>query len=117
MFGGGALVEIHTDYLQRTYRRSMELIGEEGLIVWDYINRRVELYGHQVNQWQVFQEDINTDLNQMYVDQNAHFIRCIEEGTTPVGALESARRDLEVALAAKRSSTERAVVRLQAERP
>ena len=108
----GALVQVHFDYLQKTYRRSLELIGEEGNLVWDFGARTVELYTGSADQWQVFRESISMDPNQMFVDEVAHFVKCLEGGEEPRKSLSSARRDLEVILAAKRSVHERGVVRL-----
>lgn len=108
----GSLVHFHFDYLQRSYRRSLELVGEEGVIVWDYITRTVEVYDKVSNYWHTYRENINTDLNQMYLDQMAHFLRCLERVEKPRSDLSSARRDIEVALAAKRSAAERTIIPL-----
>ncbi|TRZ99024.1 MAG: gfo/Idh/MocA family oxidoreductase [Nitrospiraceae bacterium] len=108
----GALVQIHFDYLQKTYRRSFELIGEEGNLVWDFGTRTVELYSREADRWQVFRENINMDLNQMFVNEVEHFLKCLDGREAPRSSLASARRDLDVILAAKRSAQEGSVVRL-----
>jgi predicted dehydrogenase len=108
----GALVQIHFDYLQKTYRRSLELIGEEGNLVWDFGTRTVELYSREADRWQVFRENINMDLNQMFVNEVEHFLKCLDGREEPRSSLASARRDLDVILAAKRSAQEGSVVRL-----
>lgn len=108
----GALVHFHFDYLQRSYRRSLELVGEDGVIVWDYIARTVEVYDKEDYHRHMYRENINTDLNQMYLDQMAHFLRCLARTEKPRSDLASARRDLEIVLAAKRSASERTIVTL-----
>jgi len=108
----GALAHFHFDYLQRSYRRSLELVGEEGVIVWDYIARTVEVYDKEDYHWHTYRENINTDLNQMYLDQMAHFLRCLEGKETPRSDLASAKIDLAIALAAKRSAAERTIISL-----
>lgn len=111
-FKGGTLASIHLDYLQRTYRRSCELIGEEGVLVWDYISAEIRLYGKEDRHCQVFQRNINYDLNEMFVDEMKHFSACIEGRESPALDAAGGREVLEIALAAKLSAAEGRVVRL-----
>src|SRR5204862_183593 len=83
-FDYGAVANVHLDYLQRTYRRACDFIGEEGVIAWDYIAQSVTVYGKEDRRVEVFQESINTERNQMFVDEMRHFVRCIETGEPPV---------------------------------
>ena len=112
-FDYGAVASIHLDYLQRTYRRSCELIGEDGLIAWDYIAQTVRVYGKEDRRHEVFEESINTDRNQMFVEELRHFVACVERGTPPMLDVAGGRRVLEIALAAKASAAEGRPVRLE----
>jgi predicted dehydrogenase len=103
-FAYGTVANIHLDYLQRTYRRSCDLIGEDGVISWDYIAQSVSLYGKDDRRLEVFQESINTERNQMFVDELRHFVRSIEGAETPALDAEGGRAVLAVALAAKASA-------------
>jgi len=105
-FDYGAVANIHLDYLQRTYRRACDFIGEDGVIAWDYITQSVAVYGKEDRRVEVFQESINTERNQMFVDEMRHFVRCIQAGEPPVLDAAGGRAILEVALAAKASATE-----------
>ncbi len=105
-FDFGAVANVHLDYLQRTYRRSCELIGEDGVIAWDYISQSVTVYGKDDRRMEVFQESINAERNQMFVDELRHFARCVEAGEPPVLDAAGARAVLGVALAAKASAAE-----------
>lgn len=109
-FESGAIAEIHLDYLQRSYRRSCEIIGEDGVIVWDYIHQTVQLYGKENNQYRVFLENINTDRNEMYIQEMEHFVRCIQGEDTPVADAAAGRRILEIALAAQQSAREGRII-------
>ena len=111
-FDYGAVANIHLDYLQRTYRRACDFIGEDGVIAWDYITQSVAVYGKEDRRVEVFQESINTERNQMFVDEMRHFVRCIEAGEPPVLDAAGGRAILEVALAAKASATEGRPVKL-----
>src|SRR5262245_41033713 len=35
-FASGPLAQVHLDYVRRAYHRNLEVIGEDGVIVWDY---------------------------------------------------------------------------------
>jgi len=109
-FESRALASIHFDCLQPTYRRSCEFIGEEGIIVADIIEQRVELLTREQNQWQVFSENIKTDVNQMYIEEMKHFIDCIEGRDTPMLDIAGAKRVLQIVLAAKESAETKTAV-------
>ncbi len=105
-FDYGAVANVHLDYLQRTYRRACDFIGEDGVIAWDYIAQSVTVYGKEDRRIEVFQESINTERNQMFVDEMRHFVRCIEAGEPPLLDAAGGRAILEVALAAKASAAQ-----------
>jgi predicted dehydrogenase len=105
-FDYGTVANVHLDYLQRTYRRSCDLIGEDGVIAWDYISQSVTVYGKDDRRIEVFQESINTERNQMFVDELRHFVRCIEGGEPPALDAAGGRAVLEVALGAKASAAQ-----------
>ena len=111
-FDYGAVANVHLDYLQRTYRRSCEVIGEDGVIVWDYIAQTVRVYGKEERRLEVFEESINTDRNAMFVEELRHFVACTETGAPPTLDAAGGRRVLEIALAAKASAAEGRAVRL-----
>ena len=109
-FASGTVANLHLDYIQRTYRRSCELIGEEGVLVWDYIAQTIHLYGKEDRHLQVFPRNINSDLNQMFVDEMRHFVNCVEGREQPALDIAGARIVLDVALAAKLSSEQKKVI-------
>jgi predicted dehydrogenase len=103
-FEGGTIAEVHLDCLQHTYRRSCELIGEKGIIIWDYINESVRLFTENEKKWQIFSKDLKTGKNAMFIAEMKHFIDCIEGKDTSISDLLQAKRVLEIALAAKKSA-------------
>jgi len=105
-FDYGAVANVHLDYLQRTYRRACDIIGEDGMIAWDYISQSVTVYGKDDRRMEVFQESINTERNQMFVDEMRHFVRCVETGDAPMLDAAGGRAILEVALAAKAAAAQ-----------
>ena len=111
-FRPGVIANVHLDYLQRTYRRSCELIGEEGVIVWDYISQVVSLYGKVDRNVEVYLENINVERNHMFMEEMKHFVACIQGEEKPALDAEGGRAVLQIALAAKTSAVERRIINL-----
>lgn len=103
LFGKRAIAEVLTDYVQRTYSRSCQLIGEDGTILWNFRDNRVKLFTAKEKQWQIFQES-DFDFNETYVQEIKHFVDCIEKSNQPIADVESAKTVMKIILAAKRSS-------------
>jgi predicted dehydrogenase len=109
-FDNGAMAGVHLDFVQRAYSRSCKLIGEEGTIVWDYPGKKVSIFYATTGHW----EEIKTeaDPNDMYIGEMKHFVDCIKGEETPVVNGAGAKRVLQIALAAKKSSQSRKIVLL-----
>lgn len=105
-FDSGAVAQLHLDYLQRSYRRNCEVIGERGVIVWDYIDRRVTLFTEAPDRWEGFGEPIDADHNEMFVEEMRHFVRCLEGREAPAVGGAEALATLRVVEAAKASAAE-----------
>jgi len=106
-FQNGAIGEVHLDYVQRAYSRSCRIIGEEGTIEWDYTAGAVRHYSAHRKRWDVFTNPEGWEANQMYVDEMAHFLRCLDGAETPEASVFDAAKVLEIALAAKASAAGR----------
>ena len=93
---GGALVEVHVDYLQRHGQSRMEAIGSEGTLCWDRTGVRWRRAGDET--WH--EEAIACDPNQIYVDELREFVDCVTSGRRPAldGAVGRATLALAVAL-------------------
>lgn len=111
-FEGGTMAEVHLDCLQHTYRRSCDLIGEKGIIIWDYIKESVRLFTEKEKKWQVFSKDLRTGKNAMFIAEMKHFIDCIEGKDTPISDLMQAKCVLEIALAAKKSAQTGKIIKI-----
>jgi len=99
----GVIANVHMDYVQRVYNRSCELIGEEGTITWSFQDNQVRLYSVKDKEWQLYARDVQYEVNEMYVAEMEHFLRCIKREEQPVLDANGAKADLEIVLAAKRS--------------
>lgn len=106
-FKNGAFGEVHLDYIQRAYSRSCRIIGDEGTIEWDYTAGAVRHYSAHTKRWAVFADPDGWEANQMYMDEMAHFLRCLEGAEAPESSVFEAAEVLKIALAAKSSAAER----------
>jgi predicted dehydrogenase len=103
-FSSGAIGEIHMDYVQRTYSRTCQIIGDEGTIRWDYTSDEVQWYSAATREWQVLRNSSGWNPNQMYLDEMQHFLRCLVGEEKPTLDVFEGVRVLEVTLAAKASA-------------
>jgi predicted dehydrogenase len=109
-FDSGVLAQVHLDYLQRVYRRNLQIIGDAGVITWDYPTHAVTVLASDA-QPEVMSLDDGA-ANQMYLDELRHFIRCLEGRESPLVDGREALRSLGLAEAAKTSAREGRRVRL-----
>ncbi len=112
-FAAGAVGEVHLDYVQRAYSRTCHVIGDEGTIRWDYTAGEARLYRADTKTWTVRANPEGWQANQMYVDELAHFLRCLKGQERPALDVEAAAGVLDVALAARQAAAERRVVELR----
>ncbi len=112
-FENGALGEIHLDYVQRVYRRTCQIIGEQGTIHWDYAAGQVRWYSARSGAWRIFANPDGWQANQMYLEEMAHYLRCLDGVERPAADVAQAARVLQLALAAKESAREQRWINLR----
>ena len=101
-FESGALGQVHLDYLQRAYRRNLQVIGDTGVITWDYPTHTVTVLAPDARPEAMSAAD--GDANDMYVEELRQFIRCIEARESPLVDGREALRSLRLVEAAKTSA-------------
>jgi len=111
-FKSGQIAQIHLDYLQPSYRRYYEFIGEKGVIAWDFIREKIELYTKEPNRYEVFEKSINASHNQMFIDEAKHFVNCIKKREKSLNDLSFAKKVLELSLACHASAQKGRIVRI-----
>jgi predicted dehydrogenase len=103
-FENGTVGEVHLDYIQRAYRRTCQIIGEDGTLHWDYTAGEVRWFSAQTKQWKVYANPDGWEANHMYLDEMKHFLRCVAGEEKPALDVFDAARVLQIALAAKESA-------------
>ncbi|MBV9322224.1 MAG: Gfo/Idh/MocA family oxidoreductase [Chloroflexi bacterium] len=115
-FESGVLGSLHADYLRRPPRRILELVGENGVLRWDYHQHRLEHYTADTGQWRIEQGDPTWTRNQMYVDELRAFVDGVR--AHPPQSDQDGRQGaavLAIALAALRAAAQRRTIDLHAE--
>ena len=108
-FASGAVGEARLDYLRYEKLREVEIIGSDGMVVWEsrgkapehVLVQRLES-GSQT--YSTVYEDTEYDINESYVAEMSHFLKCIQGEEPPVVTLEEAAKSLAIVLDAKESS-------------
>ncbi len=106
----GAISEIHLDYVQQTYERGCQIVGELGSIFWDFAEQRVRWFDARTAHWTTFSQPDGWEVNQMYVDEMKHFIECVGSRGPTVLPIPEAVAVMQIAFAAKTSAREGKVV-------
>lgn len=108
-FESGAFGSVHMDYVRRNYDCRLEIIGQEGTLQWSYENHAISWFTARDRSWHR-REWPDYDPNDMYLEQMRHFLAVLDGREQSVHDVCEARRVLEIALAAKRSSSTRTFV-------
>jgi predicted dehydrogenase len=104
-FASGALGSVHVDYIRRPPQRTLELVGEQGVLRLDLIRNRLEHYAAANRQWRVEEGDPRFQRNHMYVAELCHLVACARgEVPKPLVDGEQGAAILSIALAALRSA-------------
>lgn len=108
-FTNGAFGSIHLDYIRRVYDCSMEIVGEEGFVQWNYQDHSIKWYlANNDNlcrrQWPYY------DGNNMYLEEMRYFLDALAGRHVINHDIAQGIKDLEVVLAAKQASIEKKVV-------
>ena len=100
----GAISEVHLDYVQRTYQRGCQMVGELGSIFWDYKSAEVRLFDGTTERWEEYAQPMEWSTNQMYLDEMQHFIDCVRKRESSVLPIGDAAELMQIVFAAKRSA-------------
>jgi len=114
-FASNMVGEVHLDYLQRCKRRSCQVIGSKGTVIWVSTGKKPEEsefkhYDSSKDTWNISKEIV--DIDKPYIDQTKHFLACLRGEEKPVSTFGSGVEALELVLAAKESSLKKKSIEL-----
>ena len=100
----GALATVHVDYVRRAPRRALELVGEDGVLRWEYDANQLLQFEPATRQWRVESGDPRFDRNAMFVEELGAFAQATQGRATPLATGEQGAAILAIALAALQSA-------------
>jgi len=106
----GAICSIHMDFVRPEYSRYCEIIGEKGIIYWDYEEKIIKIYYPETKNWDIIETSDETD--DMYINEIKHLIKCIKNKEKPLTDGIEGKKTLELALAALKSAESQKLVKL-----
>jgi predicted dehydrogenase len=106
-------IQIHLDYLQKFKRRSCQVIGSNGTIIWTSEGKNpekaeIKYYDDSEKEWGNYKIDVDT--NKSYIDQTLHFLNCLKGLEEPISNIEFGITALKIALLAKESVEKRKTI-------
>jgi predicted dehydrogenase len=108
----GVITQLQLDFLQRVYRRSVEITGSQATVTLDHNTGEIRLYGPAPNQYTTYPQAMRVSVNDMYLDEMAHFIACLADQASPIADLNAGYASLRVAMAAFESAHKNEVIHL-----
>jgi predicted dehydrogenase len=103
-FRNNVIAEIHLDYFQKPATRSCKIVGTHGTVYWNSNKNNIVLYDVNKKRWVEKMKLKNYDINDMYLDEIKHFIKCVNKGEKSINPIEEGAKILNVAIGIKKSS-------------
>jgi len=110
-FANGAVGSIHMDMLGRDHRKSLEIIGSEGTIVWTRPPDEVKVFRAKDKAWETFNYD-KEDFAECYIREMQNFIGAIEGKEKLVIDILDGVQTMKVIMAAFQSSDKKTWVNI-----
>jgi len=103
-FSNDVIGEIHLDYFQKPPARSCKVVGTHGTVYWDSHKNNILLYDVNNKKWVEKMKLKNYDMNDMYLDEIEHFIKCVKKSEKSINPIDEGAKILNVAIGIKKSS-------------
>jgi predicted dehydrogenase len=91
-------VRLHQDFVQQPGERRLVLVGEHGKLEWSLSGRSLRRFS-AAGALCESHDYAEVPRNQLFLDELAHFLECVEQGTKPSASLRCGAESLAVALA------------------
>ena len=109
----GTLSEIQVDYVQQTYERNCQIVGERGSLYWDQDEERVRWFDGGRDLWEEFPQSLDWPMNQMYINELEHFLDCVRTGRQTTLPVSDAIEIMRVIFAARISAASGCLVHVE----
>ena len=108
----GIIGEAHFDLLGRSPRIGLELIGEDGTLIWDRIDPKISIWQSKDKKWETEKFDKN-DFVMSYDLQAKHFLDCLDKKASPITSLQDGIETLKVLTTAFEASKARKYIEIK----
>lgn len=98
------IVNLHLDYLEKPFRRSIDVLGDLGWVRWDLSDGTVKVHTYTGGEIETFYPPVGYEKNDMYIEQAMYFVDCISQGRASMCDLEAAGAVMDVVERIKNSS-------------
>lgn len=112
LFTQGILGSVHLNYYQRPPVHRLEIVGTQGMILWDNSDGATRMYRTGSNIWETFPLPSGFERNDLFLAEMRHFMEVIKDGAEPICSLNDGVRVLQIALAVHEASRMKCQVRL-----
>jgi predicted dehydrogenase len=95
---------VHLDFVQRPAKHTLEMIGNQGTLLWDNADGSVRLYRAATETWETYPVPEGFERNDLFLAEMRNFIGMIAGKEEPVCSFEDGKRAMEIVLAVCQSS-------------
>lgn len=111
-FENGVHASLHLDYFRRPAAHNFEVIGSEGMLVWDNSDGTARCFKAEPGEWQTIEPPPGFERNDLFLDEMRHFLDVIAGRSKPICDLQDGKEALLLARAVLRSAEHGEIVRL-----
>jgi len=106
LFGNAPVptVNLHLDYLEKPFRRSIDVLGDCGWARWDLTEGSVKVHQYDAGVTEVYHPPVGYEKNDMYIEQAQYFIDCITYSRSSMSDFQVAGEVMDVVHRIKNSS-------------
>jgi predicted dehydrogenase len=108
----GVITQLQLDFLQRVYRRQLEVTGSQATLTLDHNTGEIRLYGPADHQYTVYPQKMSVTINDMYIDEMRHFLDCLHGEAQSIADIATGRDVLQLAMVVLESAKTGKVIHL-----
>ena len=111
-FKNNITAELHLDFFQRPEFRGCKIKGTKGVIYWNSDKNEIRLFKNRKKVWEVVLALKKFQRNEMYIDEIIHFLKCVKNRKQTINNLDEGIKTMKIALAMKKSSKNRRMIKI-----
>lgn len=112
-FENGVTGSVHLNYVQQPPIHRLEIVGQEGSVIWTNANGAARLYRMETDDWETVLPPVGFDRNDLFMAEMRNLIDVAAGRAEPAASLEDGVKALEISLAVLQSGQEGRTIELQ----